>query len=293
MKQVLVFLSAAAAGALLLSTAIELPVPEMGSGAGKVSDMAPPEAVTLRPGFLTYRLPGEYLAGGRPVDAPQASVAFRHGLEMMRYQVSVADYKRCAAEGACRPADAPAGNDSLPVTGVDYRDAVNYAAWLSEQTGERWRLPTDAEWAFAAAERFVDDGSEMMEDDEGNPAARWLARYRREAGNAALDPMPKPYGYFGRNSKELDDMAGNIWDWTSTCYTRATIEGEGAPGRVVENCGVRVAGGRHRAYMSFFIRDGKSGGCAAGMAPHNLGIRLVREQPSFLARLKTMLQRIG
>ena len=37
-------------------------------------------------------------------------------------------------------------------------DASHYAAWLSRQTGEFWRLPTDAEWAFAAGSRFADDG---------------------------------------------------------------------------------------------------------------------------------------
>jgi formylglycine-generating enzyme required for sulfatase activity len=88
-------------------------------------------------------------------------------------------------------------------------------------------------------------------------------------------------------------MSGNVWEWTSTCYTRATIDRDGNPGQSVENCGARVAGGKHRAYMSFFIRDGKSGGCAAGMAPHNLGIRLVREQPSLLAKLKVLLDLRG
>jgi hypothetical protein len=54
----------------------------------------------------------------------------------------------------------------------------------------------------------------------------------------------------------------------------------------VENCGVRVVNGKHRGYMSTFIRDGKSGGCAAGSAPDNLGIRLVRVAPSPVAVLK-------
>ena len=89
-------------------------------------------------------------------------------------------------------------------------------------------------------------------------------------------------------------MAGNVWEWTSTCYLNATI----APGAVgvaivrsVDNCGVRVVDGRHRGYMSTFIRDGKSGGCAAGLAPDNLGIRLVRGAPSLLATFKAAWRR--
>ena len=46
----------------------------------------------------------------------------------------------------------------------------------------------------------------------------------------------------------------------------------------VENCGVHVVEGFHRTYMSNFIRDGKSGGCAVGTPPDNLGFRLVREE---------------
>ena len=44
-----------------------------------------------------------------------------------------------------------------------------------------------------------------------------------------------------------------------------------------DNCGVRVVEGLHRAYMSNFVRDGKSGGCAVGTPPEHLGFRLVRD----------------
>ena len=50
----------------------------------------------------------------------------------------------------------------------------------------------------------------------------------------------------------------------------------------IENCGVHVVAGFHRTYMSNFIRDGKSGGCAIGLPPDNLGFRLVREPKGFL-----------
>ncbi|MBE1206164.1 SUMF1/EgtB/PvdO family nonheme iron enzyme [Aminobacter carboxidus] len=88
----------------------------------------------------------------------------------------------------------------LPVTGVSFRDATAYANWLSDRTGETWQLPTDEEWAFAAAERFVDDTLGI--EDSNNPAARWLARCRSEAeASKGRDPEPKPHGHFGANSK--------------------------------------------------------------------------------------------
>ncbi|MBN9069786.1 MAG: formylglycine-generating enzyme family protein, partial [Rhizobiales bacterium] len=57
------------------------------------------------------------------------------------------------------------------------------------------------------------------------------------------------------------------------------------------NCGVRVVAGRHSGYMSTFIRDGKTGGCAAGLAPENLGFRLVRESPSAVSYVRGLWAR--
>ena len=51
------------------------------------------------------------------------------------------------------------------------------------------------------------------------------------------------------------------------------------------NCGVRVAEGQHRAYVTDFIRDARAGGCAVGVPPSNLGFRLVREQQSWIGSL--------
>lgn len=248
----------------------------------------PVAMVSVAPGSFDFRLPGEYLKADWPVDAPKREVTFRRGFEMMKYQVSAADYAACVAGGACDAPDSgrsTAGN--VPVTGVSYRDATAYAAWLSVRTGKTWRLPTDEEWAFAAAERMNDDAL-GLEQDNTNPAVRWLARYRTEAGTGARDVEPKPLGHFGLNSKGVADIAGNVWDWTTTCYLRATVDGNGGITRSTENCGVRVVAGRHRGYMSNFIRDGKSGGCAAGLAPDNLGIRLVREAPSLVGYVKLL-----
>ena len=246
--------------------------------------VSPVAMVAVQPGSFDFRLPGEYLKANWPVDAPKRKVTFDRGFVMMKYQVSLADYGACVADGACEAHEGASRSADAPVTGVNYRDATAYAAWLSRKTGESWRLPTDEEWAFAAAERLRDDALGLPQDT-ANPATRWLARYAAESGTEARDAEPKPRGHFGENSKGLADIAGNVWDWTTTCYQRATVDAEGKVEHSTENCGVRVLGGRHRSYMSTFIRDGKSGGCAAGLAPDNLGIRLVREPPTLLSRV--------
>jgi formylglycine-generating enzyme required for sulfatase activity len=242
------------------------------------------ETITIKPNSFAYRLPGEFLIAGRVVDGPQLDTHLQHPFEIMTYQVSAAEYGVCVAEGACQPADSSGNAKNIPVTGVSYVDAVNYARWLSAKTGESWRLPSDKEWAFAAAERFSDDALGAIEDDRNNPTARWLAAYQERNARGARDTIPKAKGHFGPNSRGLYDIAGNVWEWTSTCYTRTHVSATGEPAQRTENCGVRVTAGQHRGYMTNFLRDGKSGGCAAGMAPDNLGFRLVRDPPPSLAR---------
>ena len=236
---------------------------------------ASPATVILTPGSLTYRTEGHFLRDNNPIDAPMVTVALEQPLEIMTYQVTAIDYERCVADGQCAPALGGVGVN-VPVTGVNFEDATNYAAWLSARTGQNWSLPTDAEWAYAAAERFVDDALNLG-DDPANPALRWIANYRQEAArNRTADPMPRQLGSFGANTNGVMDMAGNVWEWTQTCHRRVQVDEVGAVVSDSPACTIRVLEGKHRAATSYFIRDAKSGGCSVGVPPDNLGFRLVR-----------------
>jgi formylglycine-generating enzyme required for sulfatase activity len=196
----------------------------------------------------------------------------------MAKQVSAAAYDLCVADGACRARDAasPSGPD-VPAVSMSWVDATSYARWLSDRTGDVWRLPTDEEWVFAAGSRAVDDA---LPDDAGDDFSdRWLARYEQEARRERLaNGAPRPIGTFGVNENGVVDIAGNVWEWTDTCFMRRSLDGEGnLLDDGVVNCGVRVVEGAHRTYMTDFIRDAKSGGCGVGTPPANLGFRLVRE----------------
>ncbi|MGE3626894.1 MAG: SUMF1/EgtB/PvdO family nonheme iron enzyme [Hyphomicrobiales bacterium] len=239
---------------------------------------------------LDFPLPGEFLAGGTPAAAPvekKAVPAFR----IMKHQVSLADYGLCVADGACDPADAAPTDADVPVTGVSFLDADAYASWYSKATGQTWRLPTAVEASAAAAERFGGESFSAAAYDAANPSVRWLRRYREEAAaKRPADPQPKPRGHYGPNTRGIEDFGRNVWEWTSTCYARTTLAPNGAIESVTENCGVHVLEGRHRAYMSNFVRDGKSGGCAVGTPPENLGFRLVRDKDSMIAGTRSWLR---
>src|SRR5262249_36646719 len=164
-----------------------------------------------------------------------------------------------------------------PVVKVSWRDAHAYASWLSQHTGTHFRLPTDEEWTFAAGSRFQDDALPDSAYD-GDPGHRALALYEVAAERrAATDKEPQPIGTFGANKHGLVDLAGNVWEWTDSCFVRGVIETSGAVRPTLVDCGVRVVAGRHRAYMPDFIRDARTGGCSAGALPSNLGFRLVRD----------------
>jgi formylglycine-generating enzyme required for sulfatase activity len=286
--RVLIAPAAVLAGRLLLIAiaAGELQAPASGT-AGVV---ATPATVVIAPRHFTYRDSGEYLRDGHPEDAPLVHVADPPALEIMTFEAGAADYALCVADGACRPAEPRRrGSGDVPVTGVSFEDANAYAGWLSARTGSKWRLPTMAEWVFAAGGDATDPALGVQNERAG-PAGRWLALYEKEAAARDTDgaAVPRERGAFGLNAFGVADVDGPVWEWTSTCTSRTTRDAAGAETSRVLSCGVRVLEGRHRTAMSYFVRDGRSGGCSIGAPPDNLGFRLVREA-GWIERLRTFL----
>ena len=240
------------------------------------SPSAPADDVAvIAPARFDYRLAGDFSRAGKPVAAPLQSQRLSGPLHIMKNQVTAGEYERCADDGACARLHVPEGRKDVPMVGVSWHDASSYAAWMTRKTGRMHRLPTDQEWAFAASEKVSRDIEVPV--DPIDPAQAWIARY--EAESARVKPgavAPQPAGTFGVNSHGLKDLAGNVWEWTDTCFVRASIDSD-APRITNTNCGVRVVEGAHRTYMTDFIRDPRTGGCAAGVPPANLGFRLVIE----------------
>jgi len=247
--------------------------------------------VEIVAGSVEYRLSGEFTRDGKQVEAPKVLLGFERPLAIMLHQVSAADYQLCVDDGACHPMPADTAiRADRPAVQVSWQDATAYASWLSDRTGAHYRLPSDAEWAYAAGGRFKDDGLAAETDD---PSVRWIARYEREAARNDTPVELRGFGGFGANERGLLDLAGNVWEWTTTCFVRTALDGSGRPQASTANCGVRIAEGQHRAYVTDFIRDARAGGCSAGLPPIHLGFRLVREPNAPLAALRGRLARLA
>ena len=249
-----------------------------------------PEIAEIAPGEFSYRAAGDFTRAGKQAEAPLVSMRFTRPVAIMRHQVSSADYQACVQDRTCRALDSDVAVAlDRPAVQVSWHDADAYAAWLSRKTGERYRLPTDEEWAYAAGSRFKDDGGPV---DANDPSKRSISRYERESDRAFTDNTPDPFGQGGANEHGVSDMAGNVWDWTSSCFVRSRVDENGNAARPTVNCGVRIAEGAHRAYVTDFIRDARAGGCAQGIPPANLGFRLVRENVSWVASVSGRLGKV-
>ena len=124
------------------------------------------------------------------------------------------------------------GKDNYPVVQIAYEDAEAYAKWAGK------RLPTEAEWEFAARGGLA--GKPFVWGDDFRPNGKWMANTHQghfpntdtgDDGHVGIAPVAQypPNGY------GLYDMAGNVWQWTSDWYRADYYQQLGAAGGVVRN----------------------------------------------------------
>ena len=164
-----------------------------------------PEMVVIPAGaFIMGNNQGDWFTGSeKPVHQVKISKLFAMG----RYQVTFEEYDQFAkATGRELPNDQGWGRGRLPVINVSWNDAVAYVEWLSQQTAKRYRLPTEAEWEYAAragTETRYWWGNEMKPD---------MAHYSKWTAGTT------PVGSFKPNPFGLYDTAGNVKEWVQDCW---------------------------------------------------------------------------
>ena len=185
-----------------------------------------PEMVVLPTG--RFRM-GDLSGGGNSDEKPIHTVTITRRIAMGRYEVTFDDYDRFAdaTTGVDRPNDKGWGRGTRPVINVSQEDAQAYAVWLSEQTGKDYRLPSEAEWEYAARSGTTTRYS------WGNEIGRNRANCHGCGSEWDLQGTA-PVGSFAANAFGLYDMHGNVWEWVEDCwhnnYTGAPSDGSARTG---------------------------------------------------------------
>ena len=250
-----------------------------------------PEMVEIPAGSFQM---GDVQGTGTVDEKPIRKVEFQEPLAIGKYEVTFAEYERYLyAQGIKErnfPSDEGWGRERQPVINVSWDDAVAYARWLSEQTSKRYRLPTEAEWEYAArggttsAWFWSDDASQACTYanvfDRGHEAALEY-RYGITFGSAACEDdyaETAPVGSFQANAYGLHDTAGNVWEWVDDCYHKSY---EGAPldGSAWndDGCGLRVLRGGSWSNDPTRLRASGRQGAWPGARNGGLGFRLAKD----------------
>jgi formylglycine-generating enzyme required for sulfatase activity len=122
---------------------------------------------------------------------------------MGKFEVTFAEYDKFVdATGRKKPSDNGWGRGNHPVINVSWNDATAYTKWLSNQTDKQYRLPTEAEWEYAA--RAGTDTKYWW----GNDIDKSKANYNKNIKKTSL------VGNYKANKFGLYDTSGNVWEWT-------------------------------------------------------------------------------
>ncbi len=198
---------------------------------------------------------------------------------LSKHEVTFAQWDACVSGGGCgghRPDDGGWGRADRPVMNVSWEDAQSYVSWLSRQTGGEYRLPTEAEWEYAARAGTTTKygfGNEIGENRANcdGCGSRWD------------DSETAPVGSFPANAWGLHDMHGNLWEWVQDClggsYAGAPVDGSawlGGSAAVYADCSNRVMRGGSWAIYPSALRAAQRLYSGSGRRSHDIGIRVAR-----------------
>src|SRR5215211_1142960 len=186
------------------------PVSPATPGAPRASAVREPEMLPLRGG--TFVMGSNDEASEKPVH--QVTIK---PFAISKYPITVREWNECAAAKAC-PFTA-AGKDDAPITNVSWSDARQFVVWLAAATQKRYRLPSEAEWEYAARGGTQ---SKYWWGDQLQPGMANCKNCADPAGAA----QPVKVGSFKPNPFGLYDMGGGIDQWVEDCWHKTY---QGAP----------------------------------------------------------------
>jgi formylglycine-generating enzyme required for sulfatase activity len=223
----------------------ESPAPGVAGAMAAVKDCeACPLMVALSPGPFTMGS-----NGSDPSERPAHKVALRTPFAIGKYEVTVGQWAQCVKASVCpNVPSAASAAENFPMRDVSWDEAQLYLKWLSTVSHRPYRLPSEAEWEYAA---------------RGGTTSRYWWGEQMKGGNASCqgcgEPWkadgPSPVGSFVANPFGLADMNGSVWEWVQDCwhssYKGAPLDGSAWADA---NCQSRVIrGGSWREDGSYML----------------------------------------
>lgn len=231
-----------------------------------------PEMAVVGPG--SFQMGSDAGEPGRARhEGPVHQVTLRQAFAMSKTEVTWDQWMTCVKDGGCdrTPKREPWEKGTHPVSSVNWSDAQLYTLWLSDKTGGDYRLPSEAEWEFAA--RAGQKTSYWWGASTGRNKANCKAcgsRYDRKS--------TAPVASFKANAFGLFDMAGNLWEWTQDCWHRS-YDGaptDGSPWELGGSCSNRVIRGGSWADQPGNLRSAARAPYQTGSRHNFIGFRVVK-----------------
>ncbi|AZG13815.1 formylglycine-generating enzyme family protein [Cupriavidus pauculus] len=226
-----------------------------------------PVMVSLNPGAFTMGS-----STSDPAERPPHQVNVGRPFAIGKYEVTVEQWNACADANACpRIATNPADARNAPVRDISWDDAQQYVAWLSKTTGKPYRLPTEAEWEYAAR------GGTSTAFWWGDKMSKGNANCK-DCGDPWSDAAPANVGSFAANPYGLHDMNGSVWEWVADCW-HSSYKNAPTDGRAWDEpaCTARVIrGGSWREGASYMVSSTRFKYSTSVRQSQN-GFRVVRD----------------
>lgn len=201
---------------------------------------------------------------------------------MGQYEVTFRQWDACVAAGGCmhKPGDAGWGRGQRPVINVTWNDAQQYVKWLSGKTGQTYRLPSEAEWEYAARAGATTPFAfgERITTEQANFDGRHSYNGSAEG---EFRQMTLPVGSLAKNAWDLYDLHGNAREWVQDCW-HDNYQGAPADGRAwVSNCATadRLLRGGGCYFNSRFARSAYRSHLVPSFRYIITGFRLARKLP--------------
>ncbi len=245
-----------------------------------------PEMVVIPAGRFTMGSP-ENEAGRESDEGPQRPVSVPR-FALGRTEVTFAQWDACVADGYCRPitADRGWGRGNRPVINVSWNDITGetvsergFLAWMNAKVdGAPYRLPSEAEWEYAARASTT---TRFWWGDE-DPVC--TAGARNGAQSYQCEPrQTQPVGRFTANPFGLFDVHGNVWEWVQDCwhgnYNGAPTDGSAWMAANGGDCSGSVLRGGSWGSDPRNLRSANRGRIRRTLGNYSIGFRLARTLP--------------